>query len=161
MENAGMSAKEESQPRNPMNNEEDNIREGEIWVDLNESQDNKYELRKIVKKLRSELKRVRENNERILKAQEELNNILLSKIHIDEKEKNKEPRHNMPKPTPSRHKGRKLEFSSHGDETSSEESIKHHTEKQQDSSESSDDNKKKNKYKPYEEISRELKRIKQ
>ena len=38
--------------------------------------------------------------------------------------------------------------------------VKHHIEKRQNSSESSDDNKKKNKYKPYEEISGEFKKIK-
>ena len=57
-----------------------------------------------------------------MKAQEELNNILLDKIHNDEKEKNKEPKHNMPKNTLHKRKGRKLEFSS-------EESAKHHIEK--------------------------------
>ena len=123
-----------------------------------ESQDNKSELQRTVKELKSKLKRV-EDNERILKAQEELNNILLAKIHNDEKEKNKEPEHNMPKTTPYKRKERKLEFSSHGDKTSTEESIKHHTEKQQDSTESSDDNKNKKNYKPYEEISVELKKL--
>ena len=37
------------------------------------------------------MKRVKEDNERILKSQEELNNILLAKIDNDEKGKNKEP----------------------------------------------------------------------
>ena len=77
-----------------------------------------------------------------------------------EKEKNKEPKHNMPKTTPYKCKGRKLEFFSPKVETSNEESIKHQTEKQQDSSESSDDNKNKKKYKPYEEIYGEFKKIK-
>ena len=150
MADVGMFAEEESHPRNHVNNEE-----GEIWVNLNDSQnDNLFELQRIVKELRSELKIVREDNEWILKSQEELNNIFLAKIHNDEKEKNKEPKHIMPKTTPYKCKGRKLEFSSHGVETSSEESSKHHTEKQRDSSESSDDNKKKKKYIPYEEISR-------
>ena len=49
----------------------------------------------------------------------------------------------MPKTTPYKCKGKKLDFSSHRVETSSEESFKHHIEKQQDSSESSDDNKRK------------------
>ena len=127
-----MSAEEEYHPRNPINNEEGNLRHGEIWVNLNESQYNKYELLRTVKELRSELKRVKEDNERILKAQEELNNILLAKTNNNEKEKNKETQHNIPKTTPYKCKGRKLEFSSHKDETSSEESVKHHTEKQQD-----------------------------
>ena len=56
--------------------------------------------------------------------------------------------------------GRKLEFSIHKAKTSSEESIKHHSGKQQESSESSDDNKKKKKYRPYEKISGEFKKIK-
>ena len=67
-----------------------------------------------------------EDNERILKAQEELNTILLEKIHNDEKEKNKGSEHIMPKNAPYKCKARKLEFSSHKLETSSEESIKHH-----------------------------------
>ena len=66
----------------------------------------------------------------------------------------------MPKTTHYKRNVRKLEFSSHKDETSGEESIKHHTEKQQDSSESSDDNKKKKTYKQYQEIYGEFKKIK-
>ena len=62
-----------------------------------------------------------------MKAQEELNNILLAKIHNDEKEKNKEPEHNMPETTPYKCKGRKLEFSKHEDESLSEESSKNNT----------------------------------
>ena len=95
-----------------------------------------------------------------MKAQEELKNILLAKIHNDEKEKKKEREHNIPKTTPYKRKGNKLEFSSHMDDTSSEELSKHHTWIQQDSNENSDDNKKKKKYKPYEEISGEFKNIK-
>ena len=66
----------------------------------------------------------------------------------------------MPKNTPyNKHKGRKMEFSSHNHDTSSEESIKHHR-KSQDSSKSSDDNKNKRKYTPYEKISGQFKKIK-
>ena len=43
-----------------------------------------------------------------MKAQEELNNISLAKIHNNEKEKNKEPKHNMPKTTPYKCKEMKL-----------------------------------------------------
>ena len=95
-----------------------------------------------------------------MKAKEKVNNILLAKIHSDAKEKNKKPEHNMPKTTPWKCKGKKLEFFSHKIETSSEESVKHHIKKQQDSSESSDNNKKKKKYKHYEYISREFEKIK-
>ena len=63
MADVGMSIEEESHPRNTINNEEGNLRDGEIWVNLNEIQDNKYELQRIVKELRSELKRVKEDNE--------------------------------------------------------------------------------------------------
>ena len=37
MANVGISTEEESHPRNPINNDERNIRDGEIWVNLNES----------------------------------------------------------------------------------------------------------------------------
>ena len=56
--------------------------------------------------------------------------------------------------------GKKTGFSRHENESSSEESTKHNTEKHKDSSESSDSNQNKNKYKPYEEISGEFKKIK-
>ena len=135
MTEVGMFAKEQYHPRNPINNEEGNVRDGEIWVNLNKSQNNyPYELQKTINELRSQLKRVREDNEGILKVQEEPKNILLSKICNDEKQKNKEHEHNMPKTTPYKHKVRKMEFSSHGDEKSSDESMKNHTKKQQDSS---------------------------
>ena len=35
MADVGMSAEEESHPRNPMKNEYGNLREGEIWVNIN------------------------------------------------------------------------------------------------------------------------------
>ena len=65
----------------------------------------------------------------------------------------------MPKTAPYKCKGRKMEFSSHKSDTSSEESVKHHR-KQQESSEISDDNKNKKKYRHYEKISGEFKKIK-
>ena len=59
----------------------------------------------------------------------------------------------------NRRKGRKLEFSRHNPDTSSEESVKHHK-KTQELNERSDENKKNKRYKPYEEISGEFKKIK-
>ena len=56
MAKVGMCAEEESCPRNPINYEDGNLRDGEISVNLIESQDNKSKLHKIVKELRSELK---------------------------------------------------------------------------------------------------------
>ena len=58
-----MFAEEESRLKQPLNNEHENIRDGEFWVDLNESQDNKYELKMIVDELRSELRKLKEDNE--------------------------------------------------------------------------------------------------
>ena len=85
MADAEMSIEEERHPENPLNNEEGNLRDGEILVDLNDSQDNKSELKRTVKELRLELRKVKEDNEQLLKAQEELNTILLTKIHNDKK----------------------------------------------------------------------------
>ena len=110
-----------SHPRNLMNNEDGILREGEIWVNLNESRNNNpSELQRIIKELRAGLKRVREDNECILKSQEDLNDILIAKIQSNEKEKHKEPKLNMEKNTPYKRKGRKMEFSNHGAESSSE-----------------------------------------
>ena len=69
---------------------------------------NPYELQQIVNKLRAELKWVKEDNKCILEEQEELNNILLSKLNSNKKEKNKEPELNMERTTPYKRKGRKL-----------------------------------------------------
>ena len=159
MVGAGMSTEEEHCPEQPLNNEEGNIREREFWVDLNEIQDNKSELKRTLDELSSELRKVKEDNERILKAQEELNTILLAKIHNEEKDKNNNFEHELPKNASyNKCNGMKLEFSRHNPNTSSEKSVKHHI-KSQESSESSDENKKKKKYTPYEEISREFKKF--
>ena len=54
MADAGIFVEEESHPRDPMDNEEGNLKDGEIWVNLNESRnDNQYELQQIVKELRA------------------------------------------------------------------------------------------------------------
>ena len=80
MADARMSIEEERRQEQTLN-EEGNLRDIAFWVDLNESQDNKFELKNIVNEVRSELRKVKEDNERLLKAQEELNIILLAKIH--------------------------------------------------------------------------------
>ena len=84
MADAGMSTEEEHHPEKPWN-QEVKLRDGELWVDLNESQDNKSELKGTMNELRYELRKVKEDNEQILKAQEEINIILLAKIHNEEK----------------------------------------------------------------------------
>ena len=54
MVEVGMFAEEESHPRNPINNEEGNLRDGEIWVNLNKSQNiYPYELQRTINELRS------------------------------------------------------------------------------------------------------------
>ena len=49
MADAGMSANEERRSKQPLNNEEGNLRDGELWVYLNDSQNNKPELKRIVR----------------------------------------------------------------------------------------------------------------
>jgi len=72
-----ISAPGESSPKEHENDNDENI-----WLNLNESRnDNQFELPQTVKYLKEELQNVKDN-ERILKAQEGLNNILLSKGNI-------------------------------------------------------------------------------
>ena len=112
-----------------------------MWVDLNDSQDNKSELKWIVKELRSELRKVKEDNERILKDQEELNTILLAKIHNEEKNTNKDFDQELPQTSPyNKCKGRKVEFSIHN-LTLEVKSQLNTTKKLRETSESSDHNK--------------------
>ena len=57
MVDVGMSSEEESRHRNTVTNEEGNIRDGEIWVKLNESRNNNPpELQQTIKELREWLK---------------------------------------------------------------------------------------------------------
>ena len=58
-----------------------------IYVELNNIPP---ELIQIVKDLKDELQNVKEDNERILRAREELNQILLDKLHNEGKDKRKE-----------------------------------------------------------------------
>ena len=62
---------------------------------------------------------------------------MLSKLHNNEREKNKEPKLNMEKTAPYKRKGRKVEFSKHDTKYSSEESSKNNIKNHKDSSESS------------------------
>ena len=59
---------------------------------------------------------------------------MLARIHNEEKDKNKGFEQELYKTSPyNKHKGRKLEFSSHNPDTSSEESVKHHRKTQESS----------------------------
>ena len=63
MADAGMSVEEECHSEQPLNNEDGNLMDGEFWVDLKESRDNKYELKWKTNELRGELRKVKEDNE--------------------------------------------------------------------------------------------------
>ena len=57
-----------------------------IYVELNNQP---YELIQTVKDLKAELQNIKQDNERILRAQEELNQIPLDKLHNEGKDKGK------------------------------------------------------------------------
>ena len=77
-----------------------------IYVELNNKPS---ELLQTVKDLKAELQTVKEDNEIILRAQEELNQILLDKIHNKCKDKRKQ--HETESGMVSyKHKGKKLKF---------------------------------------------------
>ena len=97
MEGVKASAEDGSHHNNPDN----------IYAELN-SQPSK--LLQTVKDIKFELQNVKEDNEIILRAQEELNQILLDKLHNEEKDKRKE--HEYESGTISyKCKGKKLKFS--------------------------------------------------
>ena len=86
-----------------------------IYVELNNQP---YELLQTVKYLRAELQTVKEDNKRILRAQEELNQILLDKIHNGGKDKRKE--HETESGTVSyKCKGKKFKFCDNESKSSS------------------------------------------
>ena len=59
MTNAGVSLEEEHHQDQPLNNEEGNLWDGKFQVDLNEIQENKSKLKRIVDELRYELRKGR------------------------------------------------------------------------------------------------------
>ena len=140
MEGAGASAENGSHHTNPDN----------IYVELNNQPS---ELLRTVNDLRAELQIVKEDNERILRAHEELNQILLDKIHNEGKDKRKEHEYES-KTIFYKSKGKKLKLSNNESNSSSGIKDRSHREKHKYSNESSDsDNSTKSKkYKPYEEI---------
>ena len=119
------------------------------------------ELLHTVKDLKAELQTVKKDNGIILRAQEELNQILLGKTHNEGKDKREE--HESEYGTISyKRKGKKLKFSNNESNSSSGIKVRSHREKHKYSCESSDSDNthKKRKYKPYEEISGEFNKIK-
>ena len=77
MEGVEASAEDGSHHNNPDN----------IYVELNNQP---FELLQTIKNLKDELHNVKEDKERILREQEELNQILLDKLHNEGKDKRKE-----------------------------------------------------------------------
>ena len=120
-----------------------------IYVELNNQP---YELIQTIKSLKDELQTVKEDNERILWAHEELNHILLDKLLNEWKDKTKECEYDSGAIS-YKLKGKKLKFLYNESNFSSEIKVRSHREKHKYSSESSDsDNSpKKRKYIPYKE----------
>ena len=116
---------------------------------------NSLALLQTVKDLKTEMESVKKENERILRAQQELNQIPIEKFQTEgrgRRSKSKDASHQQ--------KYKKMKHTKNESSSPSEmfgEQQNYHT-----TSKSSDDNlcTKKRKYKPYEEISREFKKIK-
>ena len=127
-----------------------------VYVEINNPP---WELLQIVRYLRVELQTVTGDNEIIIRSQEDLNRIILHKIHNEGKDKIKQ--YEIDSKTVSyKHKGKKLKFSD--SESSSGVNVCSHRSRYKYTSESSESDRKprKMKYKPYEEISGEFKKIK-
>ena len=140
-------AKEESPFTEPENLPRDPIPE---YLTTNSS-----ELLQIVKDLKSEMESVKRENERILRAREEMNQIITKRFQTEGRGKRTES-----EDTSHQHKFKNMKHTKNGSSSSSEvfgEQRNFHS-----TSDSSDDNHyaKNRKYKPYEEISGEFKKIK-
>ena len=116
---------------------------------------NSLELLQKIKDLKYEMESVKWENERILRAQEELNQILIERFQTEGKEKRADS-----EDTSHQHKYKKIKPTKNESSSSSKvfgDQCNFHS-----TSDSSDGNHytKKRKYKPYEEISGEFKKIK-
>ena len=116
---------------------------------------NSSELLQTVKDFKTEMESVKRENERILKAQEELNQILIEKFHTIGRSRRSES-----EDVSHQRKSKKMKLV----KTESSSSFEGFGERQryQTTSDSSENDlyDKKKKYKPYEEISGEFKKIK-
>ena len=125
-------------------NEQNNSRKEPAKEDIT---NNSSELLQTVKDLKTEMETIKKENERILRAQEELNQILLEKFYNEEKVKQ------IQSDTMSYlHKGKRSKYSKIESSSSSEINGNSHRKKHQYSSDSSESNyrTRKKKYKPYE-----------
>ena len=118
---------------------------------------NTSELLQTLKELRTEMETVKKENERMLRAHEELNQILMERFQNEEKDKRIESEDMSYQHKDKKSKQFKMESSS-----SSEVYGDPHKKNYQYTSDSSEDNHhtRKRKFKPYEEISGEFKKIK-
>ena len=135
-------------------NEQNNFERELVKEDIT---NNSSKLLQTVKDLKTKMETIMKENQIILRAQEELNQILLEKIN--NKEKNKQIEYdNMS----YQHKSKRSKYSKIESSSSSEFKGNSHIKKHQYSSDSSEINyrSRKKKYKPYEEISGEFKKIK-
>ena len=100
---------------------------------------------------------VKKENERILRAREEMNQMLLENFYNEKNDKQIESN-----TTSYQHKSKKSKYSKIESSSSSEINGNSYRNKHQYSSDSSESNyrSRKKKYKPYEEISGEFKKIK-
>ncbi len=103
---------ERGSPEHEINEWLNNEEGGNIWVNLNNSEENiRSEMMETVRSLKAELQSVKTDNEHILKAQEELNNVILTKLASQEEIKKKE-HVNSPEGTMSyKRKAKRLAFS--------------------------------------------------
>ena len=149
MERLGEYADEES-----LLNEQINYRREPIKEEIT---NNSSELLQTFKELRAEMKIVKKENERILRAQEELNQILMEKFHSEEKDKQTGSEDMSYQHKSKNSKQSKIESSS-----SSEIYGDSHRKNLLYTSDSSEDNyqSRKIKFKPYEVISGKFKKIK-
>ena len=116
---------------------------------------NSSELLQTVKDLKTEMESVKRENERILKAQEELNQILIEKFQTERSSRRSESEDVSPQRKSKKMKLAKTEGSSSYEGFAEKQSYHTTT----DSSEEDLYDRKK-KYRPYEEISRKFKKIK-
>ena len=96
-----------------------------IYVELNNQPS---ELLQTVKDLKVELQNVKEDNERILRAHEELNQILMDKLHNDGKDKRKKLEYEYGTIS-YKCKGKKLKFSNNESNSSSRSNVRSHRKK--------------------------------
>ena len=145
---------EEYADEEPLFNERNNSRREQVQEEITNSSS---KLLQTVKELRTEMETVKKENEKILRAQEELNQILMEKFQSEEKDKQIGS-----KDMSDQHKSKKSKQSKIESSSSSEIYGDSHRKNRQYTSDSSEDSYhlRKRKFKPYEEISREFKKIK-